>query len=82
MPLSAAKKTLWTPGGEMPLAERDVIFINATELRMLSLLHEFAGKYGISVVCQRCDHAFTGQNSGQESQPGVSCLCREFRYPG
>lgn len=80
--LATVGKSLWSPDGEVPLYERGVIPINRRELTMLSLLHEFAAKHQISVVCKRCNSAIQGKNSGQEQSPAVSCQCREFRYTG
>lgn len=76
-----AGSKLWTPSGEVPIAERDVIPITAKELQMLSILHEFAHKYQITVVCKRCDSSLQGKNNGHETvSAGVACQCREFRF--
>ncbi len=73
--------SLWTPGGMVSTGEKDVVAISASDLAILARFHEFANKYGISVVCKRCDSAFTGKNSGHETtSQSVSCQCRELRY--
>lgn len=82
MAVAVRNPALWTPDGEVPLREKDVIPITRMELITLSRLHEFAQKHGISVVCQRCDKSITGKNSGHENNPGVACQCREWRFSG
>lgn len=59
---------------------RDQVLVTRPEIVTLSKFHEFAGKHGLSLVCKRCDHAVTGQNTGQEATLAVSCNCREFIY--
>lgn len=73
---------MWTPDGEVPLQEKDVIQINQKELILLGHLHEFAQKYQISIVCKRCDGSITGNNndSPDNRTPSVSCQCREWRF--
>lgn len=78
--IASVNKSLWTPEGEVAINPKGVVRINQLELIMLSRLHEFAQTYGLTVVCQRCDHAITGKNGGNESNPAVSCQCREFRF--
>lgn len=75
-----AARSLWTPGGEVPLAQRGVVPINRQELILLSRLHEFAVKHQINIFCKRCSKPITGQNTGQEKHPYVACQCREFRF--
>lgn len=78
--IATVNKSLWTPEGEIAINPKGIIKISQPELIMLSWLHKFAQKYGLTVVCQRCDHAITGKNSGHEQSAAVSCLCREFRF--
>lgn len=63
-------------------AEKDVIALRESEVRMLSWLHEFAHHNQLSVVCKRCDSAITGQNNDTPGTRSVSvaCQCREWRY--
>lgn len=75
-------KSLWTPEGNRPLRERDVIPLNSTEVRMLSWLHQWAEKFQLSIICKRCDHSIHGRNNDDPSirHVTVSCQCREWRY--
>lgn len=83
MPLTQVRsKGLWTPDGNVLLDQKDMIQLTRRELTMLALLHEFAAKHQITVVCKRCDTAIRGLNSGQETSPGVECQCRQFLYSG
>lgn len=77
-----ARTDLWTPEGLHSLKERDVIAINSLELSLLARLHEFAYKYRVSIVCQKCDQAITGRNADSDTHMAVSCGCREWRYTG
>lgn len=72
---------LWTPGGMVPIAEKDVVALTRPELIMLGNLHEFAQKHQLTIVCKRCDAAIQGKNSGNETtSAGVACQCTEFRF--
>lgn len=72
-------RALWTPEG-MVGVEKDVIPLTRPELITLSRMHEFASKYGLSLVCKKCDSAITGANNNATPAPAVSCTCREWRY--
>lgn len=80
MAVDQVRQSLWTPDGPHDLQQKDVIQINRMELITLSRLHEFAQKYGVSVVCKRCDVAITGLNNDSTKEPAVACRCREWRY--
>jgi hypothetical protein len=71
---------LWTPGGVVQ--SRDQIPLTLKELNVLAWLHEWAVKNGVSLVCQKCDGAIVGTNSGHEGNPSVKCTCREWVYRG
>lgn len=76
----AAPKTMWTPEGEVPLAEKDVIPITRNDIILLSKLHEFAQQHDIAVVCRKCDRSIGGHNNDTVQYLSVACQCREFRY--
>lgn len=82
MPLTQVRKRLWTPDGERPLDEKDVIQIDQRELILLGHLHEFANKHQIVIFCKRCEQNIAGQNNDSPSNrtPSVSCQCREWRF--
>lgn len=71
--------SLWTPQG-MVQTEKDVLPLTRTELIALSHLHAIAQKFKWTLLCQKCGSVVTGQNTGHESAPAVSCKCREYRY--
>jgi hypothetical protein len=75
-----AQKTLWTPDGNVPVREKDVVPITRNDLGMLAMLHRFAQTHGLIVVCERCDTSLGGKNNGHEANPSVACQCREFRF--
>ena len=78
--VTQVNSTIWTPEGEV--WQKDVIHINRMELQTLARMHEIAHKYGIALVCQKCDHSITGSNNDQTQEPAVRCSCREWRYVG
>lgn len=82
MPVSTVAKSLWTPNGEVSTQEKDVTPISRDEIITLSKMHEIAFRHGMSVVCKRCDHAFTGQNNDQSRVLSIACQCRELRFDG
>jgi hypothetical protein len=67
-------------GGVAVQDEKNVTPISQREIVMLSMLHEFAQKHGIAVVCRRCDSSFAGQNNDSSSTLAIACQCREFRF--
>lgn len=71
---------LWTPDGEVPIQEKDVVPITRRELSLLADLHEFAGRHKLIILCPKCDHSLTGHNNGTSRFPSVACQCREFRF--
>lgn len=81
MPVDQVRNSLWTPDGERALVERDVIPVqNAMERVTFARMHEIAQRYGISLVCKRCDSSIEGKNNGHDAVPSVSCKCREWRF--
>lgn len=81
MGLTQSRKRLWTPEGDVAL-NKDTVQINQLELVTLARMHEVAQKFGLTIVCKRCDVAITGKNADTDSSAVVSCHCREFRYTG
>jgi hypothetical protein len=71
--------SLWTPDGIVNL-EKSVEQVNRFEIQTLARMHEIAQKFGIALVCKRCDHSFSGANNGQERSPSIACNCRELRF--
>jgi hypothetical protein len=82
MKVSPVAKTLWTPQGEVTTQEKDVTPITRDEVITLSKMHEIAFRHGMSLVCKRCDHAFTGQNNDQSRVLSISCQCRQLLFDG
>lgn len=81
MPLDQVRHSLWTPEGERTITQKDVItVVNPMERVTFGRMHDVAQKYGIALVCQRCDGAIVGKNNGTEPIPSVACRCREFRF--
>lgn len=74
-------KQLWTPDGIVN-TQRDVIALDKRDIMGFSWLHDFAHKHGITIFCKRCEKPISGANTGHESNPGVACQCREWRYRG
>lgn len=78
-----SKGGLLLPDGSIrDTREKDVVAVtDPYERQAFARFHEVAGRYGISVVCQRCDCAITGQNN---DAPGavrsVECRCRQWRF--
>lgn len=84
MGITQVHNSVWTPDGEHPFREKDVLPLTRVELVTLSHLHEFAQKHQITIVCKRCNSAIVGKNNDAEiragQQPSVACQCREWRY--
>jgi hypothetical protein len=74
--------SIWTPDGEVPLKEKDVLPLTRRQIIMLSELHEFAHYNGITIFCKRCEQPVTGQNNDSSQVLSVSCQCREWRFDG
>lgn len=66
------------------LREKDVVVSRDPMERVtFGRLHTYAQRYGLRLVCQRCDNAITGQNNDNPDNRGVltlSCRCREWRF--
>lgn len=76
----AAQTSLWTPQGEVNV-NPGVEPISQNELRMLSMLHEFAQKHLLTVTCQRCGQGLQGRNqSPAQTRFVVACGCTEYVY--
>lgn len=73
---------IWTPEGMVSTSERGVEAVTREEIIILSKMHEVAQRLGISVVCKRCDSAFTGRNNDSPNIKtlAVQCQCRELRF--
>lgn len=81
MAVDQVRNSLWTPDGERALAEKDVIQVtNAMERVTFARMHEIAHRYGIALVCRRCDSSIEGKNSGQDAIPSVECKCQQWRF--
>lgn len=78
--LSQVRSRLWTPEGEVPLQSDVIVVKDPMERVTFVRMHEIAQKYGIALVCQRCNTSIMGKNNGQEAIPAVSCQCREFQF--
>lgn len=79
--MDQVRSSLWTPEGEKILTQRDVIpVVNPMERVTFVRMHEIAFKYGISLVCKRCDSAIIGQNNDSTPTLSVACKCREWRF--
>lgn len=74
--------SLWTPEGMVSTRERGVQDVTREEIIILSKMHEVAQRLGITVVCKRCDTAFTGRNNDSPDVQtlSVECHCRQLRY--
>lgn len=76
-------RSLWTPGGERPIAEKQVIkIVDPMILRMLSWLHKWANDQDINIFCKKCEKPIYGQNNDSSAIVAVSCQCREWRWAG
>lgn len=80
--MDQVRNSLWTPNGPVDLQEKDVIpVVDVMERVTLARMHEIAHKYGLSIVCKRCDVAITGQNNDTPGAPrSIACRCREWRF--
>lgn len=77
--IATAASSLWTPGGEVPLQQKDVVPISAEMMQVFVDLHEVAQKLRIQVNCSLCGASFQGANQGTEAHFAVACSCRELR---
>lgn len=82
MSITRVQNSILIPGEGEHIIDREVESINRFELQTLARMHEIAAKFGISVVCKRCDHAFTGKNNDSVQEPAIECNCRVLRYTG
>lgn len=73
-------KSLWTPGGEIRIREKDVVPLTREEIGCLIGLDAFSRKHGVTVECHSCGKSLVGQNNGHETYFSVTCECREYRY--
>lgn len=79
--MDQVRSSLWTPDGPVDLQEKDVIPVMIPMERVtLVRMHEIAHKYGLSIVCKRCDQAVTGQNNDSSPTHSIACRCREWRF--
>lgn len=64
------------------LSERGVEKVTRDEIITLSKMHEIAQNHHMTLVCKRCDKAFTGQNNDNPNVQtiSISCHCRELRF--
>lgn len=71
---------LWTPDRDIPL-DRGLGVDHATprEMQILADLHTVAQKFGLVLVCKKCDHSFQGQNDGNGRSHAIWCKCREIK---
>lgn len=78
------KGHLWTPTGDIPVAEKDVIkILNPRDVQMLAWLHEWAFNQQINIFCKKCEQPIRGQNNdGQTKRLSVACACREWVWAG
>lgn len=77
-----AKGGLLLPDGSvLDVRPRDVIpVVSPLERQTLARFHEVAQKYGLAVICLRCDHALQGHNNDTSPTLSVACRCREWRF--
>jgi hypothetical protein len=87
MPIDQVANVILGPQGDVlrDLRQKDVtISRDPMERVTFARMHTYAQRYGIRLVCQRCDNAIIGQNNdgaGQGAFFVVSCRCREWRFP-
>lgn len=78
MPLGS----LWTPGGEIPLRQKDVIPLSREEIVTFAELDQIARRYKLQLTCLKCDKPILGVDNARAEQNtlSVACNCREFRF--
>lgn len=81
-PITRVHNSILIPGEGEHVVDRDTQELNRFELQTLARMHEIAAKFELSIVCKRCDHAFTGKNNDSVQQPAIECRCRVLRYLG
>lgn len=74
------ESSLWTPDGNVPLHTKGVDQATAKDMQILADLHEVAQKFGLVLVCRKCDHSFRGENQGNGRQSAIFCKCRQIRH--
>lgn len=52
------------------------------EKRMFAGFDQVAQRYGLAVVCQKCNYSLEGHNNGTTPTLSVACKCREWRFVG
>lgn len=78
-----AKGGLLLPDGSIHdvRAKNQITVTHPAERQAFSRFHEVAQRYGLSVVCPRCDCAVTGQNNDTPgAKTSVACRCREWVF--
>lgn len=77
MPMSS---DLWTPDGDVATHERTVSAVTPQDMKQFADFDALVRKIGgISVICNKCDHAFTGGNVEGGRVWSISCKCREIK---
>lgn len=71
--------TLWTPGMMPGIKKRDVETLTRQEMFILARAAEVCAKYGIALVCPKCDGSFTGTNLESDRVWAIRCACRELK---
>ena len=75
-----APRKLWTPNGEHNI-DPNIERISQQELRMLSMLHEFAQRHGLTILCDTCGSSLQGRNqSPTQTTFIVACGCKEYVF--
>lgn len=80
--IEVAKGGLLLPDGSvLDVRPRDVIPVtNLQDRQTFARFHELAHRYGLAVVCQKCDHSVGGANNANTPVAAVACRCREWRF--
>lgn len=73
---------LYTSTGEEHVIDKGQIAVTDPRERMALIhMHEVAQKYGLAIVCLRCDKSLHGENTNAPGTvPTVQCGCREWRF--
>lgn len=73
---------LYTANNEEIVLDRGQITVTEPrERQALIHMHEVAQKYGLAIVCLRCDKSLRGENTNAPGTvPSVVCGCREWRF--
>lgn len=70
---------IWTPDGDIT-THADVNRATPRDMEILMAMHDVAQKFGMVVVCRKCDSSFQGNNASPNSRlMSISCKCREIR---